>query len=366
MTTQLPPQGPSEPDEKLPGEAELAALYRQLPQNEPSPALDAAVLRTAAQALAPDEESPTVLRERRKAERERGDWVHPKPVTSSPVASPSAHGSRRRPRWPIALGSAATLVLAAGLVWHMRELPPTTSTPTAMDSAAPAQAKAAAALPDATPPAAAMQPAEPAPPPPPEPAKQPAPGILAAPSHTPAADALRQTAAEQLAERASSKAKVTGGLSQYAPAAVAAPAAAPAALQETASGSAADKPAAAEAAPEMPATMAAAPAPAAPPADQTTMPQVAGDSAANTANEAASVSHRVQTRMPVAPTPFTPNADMDTTSYPSDTPAQELDKIRQLFALGHEDEAQQRLSAFHLAHPRWDLPLDLQARLRKP
>ncbi|HEV2680036.1 MAG TPA: hypothetical protein VGV14_06025, partial [Rhodanobacter sp.] len=54
MTTQLPPQGPSEPDEKLPGEAELATLYRQLPRNEPSPALDAAVLRAAAQALAAD------------------------------------------------------------------------------------------------------------------------------------------------------------------------------------------------------------------------------------------------------------------------------------------------------------------------
>ncbi|GGY19819.1 hypothetical protein GCM10008098_10260 [Rhodanobacter panaciterrae] len=363
MTTQLPPQSPPEPDEKLPGETELAALYRQLPQSEPSPALDAAVLRTAAQALAPDEESPTVLRERRKAERERGDWVHPKPVTSPPVASPSADGSRRRPRWPIALSSAATLVLAAGLVWHMRELPPTTSTPTAMDSAAPAQAKAAAS---ATPPAAAMQPAEPAPPTPPEPAKQPPSEMLAAPLRTPATNALRQAAPEQLAERASSKAKVIGGLSQYAPAAVAAPAAPPVALQETASSSAADKPAVAEAAPEMPATMAAAPAPAAPPADQTTVPQVAGDSAANTANEAAPVSHRVQTRMPVAPTPFTPVANMDTTSYPSDTPAQELDKIRQLFALGHDDEAQQRLTAYHLAHPRWDLPLDLQARLRKP
>jgi len=48
MTTPLPPQEP----EKLPGETELAALYRKLPQAEPGPALDQAVLRAAAQALA--------------------------------------------------------------------------------------------------------------------------------------------------------------------------------------------------------------------------------------------------------------------------------------------------------------------------
>ena len=103
MTTQLPPQGPPEPDEKLLGEAELAALYRQLPQSEPSPALDAAVLRATAQALAPGEASPAL----RGAERERHDRAHPKSNTSAP----SAGSGRRRPRWPIALSSAATLVL---------------------------------------------------------------------------------------------------------------------------------------------------------------------------------------------------------------------------------------------------------------
>jgi pyruvate/2-oxoglutarate dehydrogenase complex dihydrolipoamide acyltransferase (E2) component len=364
MITQLPPQGPPEPDEKLPGETELAALYHQLPQSEPSPALDAAVLRAAAQALTPDEESPTVLRERRKAEREHGDWVHPKPVTSSPVASSSAGGGRRRPRWLIPLSSAATLVLAAGLVWHIRELPLATSTPTAMDSAAPAQATAAASLPRATPPAAAMQSAEPAPSPPMEPPKQPPPKMVAAPLRTPTANALRKAAADQSAERASSKAKVTGELRQYAPTPVAEPAAPPVALQDTSSNSA-------EAAPETPTTMAAASAPAAPPTDETAAPQAAGDSAASAArptlDEAVTpVAPRVRARMPVAPTPFTAAANMDTTSYASDTPAQELDKIRQLFALGHDDEARQRLTAFHLAHPRWDLPLDLQAKLRKP
>jgi hypothetical protein len=371
MTTQLPPQGPPEPDEKLPGEAELAALYRQLPQSEPSPALDAAVLRAAAQALAPDEESPAVLRERGNAASKRGDWAHPKSHTSLPVTSPSAGGgSRRRPRWPIALSSAATLVLAAGLVWHMREWPPATSTPTAMDSAAPAQATTAASLPRAAAPAIAMKSTEPMPSPPMEPPKQPPPEMMVAPLRMPTANSLRKTAANQFAERASSKVQVSGGLRQYAPASVAAPAAPPAALQETANDSAADKSSVAEAAREMPATMAAAPAPAAPPADETSVPQVASNSAANAAkpapDEAAPLAPRLRAKMPVAPTPFKAAADMDTTSYASDTPAQELNKIRQLFALGHDDEARQRLTAFHLAHPRWDLPLDLQSKLRKP
>lgn len=89
MTTPLPPQPPHD-DDALPGDAELKALYDRLPQHEPGPALDAAVLRAAAQAI----ERPTVT-------------AHP----------------RTRPRWPIALGTAATLVLAAGVAWQMRKLP---------------------------------------------------------------------------------------------------------------------------------------------------------------------------------------------------------------------------------------------------
>jgi hypothetical protein len=49
-----------------------------------------------------------------------------------------------------------------------------------------------------------------------------------------------------------------------------------------------------------------------------------------------------------------------------DTPAQELDKIGQLFAQGHDDEARQRLAAFRHAYPQWDLPPELRAKLRKP
>jgi hypothetical protein len=310
MTTPLPPQDPREPEEKLPGEAELAALYHQLPQSEPGPALDAAVLRAAAQALAPDEESPAVLRERRKAARERGDWVHPKPLMPSPSAA--SHGSGRKPRWLIALGTAASLVLAAGLAWHMREPLPTTPAPAATDSAAPAQATEAAALPPAAAPAAAMQPVEPMPPPPPEPPKQPP--VVAQGMPEPTADPWRKAVADQGAERASSKAKVTGNLRRAAPAPMPAP---PAALQEI-SGNAI------EAAPVAAATMAAAPPAPAPAAGAITVPSA------------------------------------------SDTPAQELDKIQQLFKQGRADEARQRLAAFQHAHPQWDLPPELRAQPRKP
>ncbi len=307
MTTQLPPQDPREPEEKLPGEVELAALYRQLPQSEPGATLDAAVLRAAAQALAPGEESPAVLRERRKAARERGDWVHPKPVVSASTASPSAGGGRR-PRWLIALGSAASLVLAAGLAWHMREPPPTSPAPASTDSAAPAQA----ALQSATAPAAAMPTTEAAAPPPAEPARQAPPKRVAAQSMpVPTADTLRKAVADASAERASSKARSTGSLRRAAPA----PVAAPAALQEVSSN-------AVEAAPEAPAMM-AAPAPA---------PSVGVNPAVGT----------------------------------SDTPARELDDIRELFKQGRDDEARQRLTAFQHAHPQWDLPPELRAQLRKP
>lgn len=316
MTTQLPPQGPPEPDEKLPGEAELAALYRQLPQSEPGPAVDAAVLHAAARALVPDEESPAISRERQKAER--GDGVHQKPVTPLPVASPAR--SNNRPRWLIALSSAATLVLAAGLAWRTRELPPATSAPTAMDSAAPARAMAPAALPQTTPPATAMQSAESVPLPPSEPSKQPPPKLVVAQMSAPAAHASRKTAANRNTERAYSKARVIGGLRHAAPAPMPMPSAA---LQETSSN-------AIEAAPEAPAKMATAPP--APPAPPSPAPSVDGITVPNT----------------------------------SDTPAQELDKIQQLFKQGHDDEARQRLAAFQHAHPHWDLPPELRARLRKP
>jgi hypothetical protein len=306
MTTPLPPHDPRAPDETLPGEAELAALYRQLPQHEPDPALDAAVLRAAAQALEPNGAQPAVPVERRKAPREPGDWVHPKPAAVTPVA-PTGSARKFRPRWLVGLSSAAALVLAAGLAWRMHESPRTASAPVASGSVAPAQAEAVAAASNApAPPAPVAAPPE-----------QAAPPALAAAPPARMAARPRQTVADKQAAPAAREEQLAGATR---------PAAADAnaqATNETAAKVA--KPVAAEAtagAPYMQATMVAAPAP----------PAAAADTAANA----------------------------------SDTPAQELDKIRQLFAQGHDDEAQQRLAAFRRAHPQWELPPELQAKLRKP
>jgi Meckel syndrome type 1 protein len=108
---------PHSDDERSPEERELAALYRNLPQASPDARLDAAILDAATRAVAP--------------------------------------AARRRPRWPIALGTAATLVLAAGLAWRMRDeptrAPPTAPAPVieARDPA-PASAPAAAVAEQAT------------------------------------------------------------------------------------------------------------------------------------------------------------------------------------------------------------------------
>ena len=307
MTTPLPPQDPREPDEALPGEAELAALYRQLPQNEPGPALDATVLRAAAQAL---ETQPAVPVERRRAPREPGDWVHPKPVAVTPAA-PAGSARKLRPRWLVGLSSAAALVLAAGLAWRMHESPQTESAPVASGSVAPVQAEAATV---AT--AAANAPMPPAPLP--APPKQPPPRIIAAAPHASMAAKSRQAMADKQAAPVSRDEQQLAGVAPRAPADVTRQAS-----NEIATSAA--KPAVAEAAasaPSLQSTMVAAPAPVA--------------------------------------------AAADTATSASDTPTQELDKIRLLFAQGHDDEARQRLAAFRHAHPQWELPPELQAKLRKP
>ena len=65
--------------------------------------------------------------------------------------------------------------------------------------------------------------------------------------------------------------------------------------------------------------------------------------------------------MPVAPAPM-PAID-PTAASPTDTPAQELDKIRLLFTQQRRDEALQRLAAFQRAHPEVTLPDDLRDQL---
>lgn len=139
MTTPLPPTDPTAADDQLPGEAELAALYRQLPRSEPDPALDAAVLHAAAQALAAGEHPLAV--ERRRGPRERGDWVRPKGQPLPDLDAVGVVPRRRTPPWLLGLGSAASLVLVAGLAWHLHQRP--ASTPDAPVSAAPSTSAAA-------------------------------------------------------------------------------------------------------------------------------------------------------------------------------------------------------------------------------
>ena len=318
MTTPLPPTDPSAEDDKLPGEAELAALYRQLPRNEPGPALDAAVLRAAAQAI--EETGGQSRTERRKAPREPGDWVHPKsPLTGSADAIPSVDSGTRMPRqrvphWLVGLGSAASLVLVAGLAWHMRS--------TTTDE--PAQANRAMSSPQvaASPQARQMTEtanAKPAA----DVANQDKRGAMVGDAvDTVASPGMHELAAAppppkiqpslQSTGRVSSKASNAHG--STAAAAKVLPAPAPP-LQEISAQPVAAPP----------------PAPAAPPS-----PAVAAQITVNTAVDA------------------------------NDTPAQELDKIQQLFTQGHDDEGHQRLRDFRQAHPRWPLPPALQAQLPKP
>lgn len=61
-----------------------------------------------------------------------------------------------------------------------------------------------------------------------------------------------------------------------------------------------------------------------------------------------------------------PVTDEPTAANSSDTPTQELDKIRQLFAHGHDAEARERLAAFQHAHPQAELPPELREKLRQP
>jgi hypothetical protein len=78
------PPPPSD-DDLAREERELAALYRQLPRVEPDAALDARVLAEADRAV--------------------------------------GRPARRRPQpWLVGLGSAAALVLVAGIAWHMRPM----------------------------------------------------------------------------------------------------------------------------------------------------------------------------------------------------------------------------------------------------
>lgn len=312
MTTPLPPH-----DDDLPGEAELKALYARLPSHEPGPALDAAVLRAAAEA----------------------------------VASDASHRHTRR-RWPVALGTAATLVLAAGLAWHMRKLPadmPTAAPASAPAAAAPARAdidaarmpRAAGQLADA-----AARRAEPAP-----------------------MQARRSESARQSAPIAN-QATVAEDKRAYAPPALKAQSRPAPSSAPTANGIAASKPATPVAKAPAPASAeqadrvaplreaaSAAPAPPPPPAPPAPPAEVMQAAPAPQAESA-----------PMAPPADAPALMQNLRAVePGETMtpamAAELQAIRLLYAHGDTTAARARLDAFHREHPHAVLPPDLQRHL---
>lgn len=284
MNAQLPPRGPDDPDE-LPDDAELKALYHRLPPSEPSPALDAAVLRAAATAVDP------------------------------PVAS-------RRPRWPLALATAATVVLAGGIAWRMRTEP-------AASLSQPASS-AARVAPSATAVTAAST------------------RELTAGSSAPMQDkasAMTRQAAPSLADHPQAAKREIGAL-KVASEATHAPAphrSAPARLML------APPPPPAPMAPVQPPTSPLAeeppapPPPPAPPAPPSYVPLAAPAPIADSAADRAVARETV-----------------------SSASAREIARIRRLFERGETTQALAALKAFQQAHPGQSLPPDLRDRLGKP
>lgn len=326
MTTSMPPRGPHEPDDILPGEAELKRLYGKLPQSEPGPVLDAAVLRAAAQAVSTNDD-----------------------VNSAPHGAASKRRPRF-PRWLIGLSSAATLVLGAGLAWHMRGMPQTgieaaTTNKTVSEKAsAPERTRVTVtAAPKTTPP----------PPPPSQSPKQPPPKFLRPLVSGKATDMPHATLQTMGAVR-----RRSSNVSQQ---------------DRTAT----------------PRSVRVAPAPVA----------EVSDSRFSRYNKAAAASSSIHAQVEspppriqpqvISPTPIRLPMPADQTLPPApiesqtaapagvqtdELPAQdanpeqiaELDAIRQLFAQHHQEEAQRRLANFHRLHPQQLLPADLQAHLSKP
>lgn len=253
------------------------------------------------------------------------------------AAAKAVHAERRRtmPRWPLAAASAAVIVVAAGLSWRMMQQPSSVpqipaSRDVVMSAAAPSEpAKPASAqgIVDAT-------------------TREAAP-VAAAPAARMAASASRKQ--ENIRSAMKPKLVAPAVVAQQPP--TAATEAAPMAglSQDRVS----DMPLAAPAPP---------PAPPAPVAEAVT-PAYAPMPAAPPIEVASNRSERAAMTMKTMAAPAPMPAPDATAANPTDTPAQELAKIRQLFALQRHDEAVQRLVAFQQAHPDVALPDDLRAQL---
>ena len=268
-------------DDSLPGEDDLKALYGSLPRKEPSPSLDQAVHRTAADAVRP---------------------------------------TKRRARWPAMAASVAVLVLAGGISWRLYEQSPERAslpTPAATSQDAATSAGLAAPAPKAT--------TEPA--------------ATVAPSLATSTPAMAQH--QQQSIRTALKPRLLP--------------AAPAARRAVPAQAAPPAPAAQDQVMEASAPVPAPPVPQAPVAAQAYAPSPLTQEARTNDSRPAMAAKMMAAPAPAAVAPADPTA-----SNPTDSPEQELDKIRQLFAQQRRDEALQRLSAFRQAHPDIPVPGDLQ------
>jgi Meckel syndrome type 1 protein len=277
-------------NDALPGEDELKSLYRSLPRKEPSPALDGAIQRAAADAVRADKRSGVT-------------------------------------RWPVAVASVAVLVVAAGLGWRMVQQPANVpqgpASRTVAVSAAPASepAQVASSQSDA------------------QVVNAPAAPLAAA---APATRIAAPTAAKRENIRSAMKPKVVAPVVATAQPPTSETEAAPlAAINED--------------------RMAAAPPPAAPAPVAQAAPSAYAPQAAMRATAASgALSQRATAMKDMSAPAVSPDS---TAANAADTPAQELEKIRQLFALHRHDEGVQRLTTFQQTHPDVPLPDDLRAQL---
>lgn len=277
-------------NDALPGEDELKSLYRSLPRMEPSPALDGAIQRAAADAVRADKRSGVT-------------------------------------RWPVAVASVAVLVVAAGLGWRMMQQP--ASVPQGPAS----RAVAVSAAPASEPAQAASSQSDA------QVVNAPAAPLAAA---APATRIAAPTAAKRENIRSAMKPKVV--------APVVATAQPPASETEATPLAAINED-----------RMAAAPPPAAPAPVAQAAPSAYAPQAAMRATAATgALSQRATAMKDMSAPAVSPDS---TAANAADTPAQELEKIRQLFALHRHDEGVQRLTTFQQTHPDVPLPDDLRAQL---
>lgn len=329
MTT---PHAPD--DERLPGEDELSSLYRKLPTIEPPAALDAAVRRAAAEAVKP------------------------------PVAV------RRRTRWPVALSSAAALVIAAGLAWRMGQMPSKQDELREAAARHEAQTVTAQEPPKAehepvatlSSPPAQMQAKIIAPPEPPKP-----------PPHAHARVEKVQERPQQMVRPLPSEAVEEASSNPVpAPAPVPPPPPAPPAPPSPPEGLTGGR---------FDASTNATPSPAPAPAIADKIAQVdrALEQTSQQQQQAAPARQATQLPLraapkpaPVMPAPMAQEAlpaqapPVDLGFDKADTPEQELQKIRGLFSLNQRDDARKRLADFHRDHPDYELPADLRDQLLQP